>query len=351
MERKIFIPPVLLCIIDYVDLQTLLNLRSVSRSINSLISSYESSIAKSIASSLCPWCDNDTFATYPPSALHHLAYYIRLNIAHDLATKAVASTPLPIHHGISPDDALGDEIRYKVQQGFMTMSRLSQICKEVPQNPPDASMSRLKNPFGRLARGLSSAQNAIEKEILNRWLAYMDTCCRDDVVDLNVALFCLQAKTKSDHQATESYASMWNDVKADTEIEAIQWMIYHLVRKGLRFIDRLWSDDPPVAQRAKRMMQAEMTVRPAKLIALERSTFDQLRRVGDVVAPIFPSAGTEALSYCISTFVYRIAPCHRGMPRDQLLELRLNVAAQEAMSGRRIDVSSLTKGRWRRKAV
>lgn len=103
MEEDVCIAPILLCIIDYVALQTLLSLRLVSRSINSFISSYESSIAMSVIKNLCPSCDEHTWAAYTPSTLTDLIYFVRLDTVHDPATKAVACTQLSrkrhvLHH-------------------------------------------------------------------------------------------------------------------------------------------------------------------------------------------------------------------------------------------------------------
>lgn len=61
----------------------------------------------------------------------------------------------------------------------------------------------------------------------------MATCRRDDVVDLHVAVWCLQAKTASNHLNL-----VIGCLKAKTDRETVpsQWMTYYLVRKGLRFI-------------------------------------------------------------------------------------------------------------------
>ncbi|KAL9007971.1 MAG: hypothetical protein Q9173_006858, partial [Seirophora scorigena] len=255
---------------------TLLSLRLVSRSINSLISSYESSIAKSVAQNLCPWCDEHTLAAHTPSTLTDLIYFVHLNAVHDLATKAVACTRLSrsrrqvLHHGIRPADDLGNQIHYKVQQCFIIISRLSRICQDVTDNPPEASTNRRRNP---LSRRLSSTSKAVEETILRRCLEYMATCRRDDVIDLHVALWCLQANTATNHL---NLVLGCLKAKTDRGSVPIQWMAYHLVRKGLRSTDHLWSDDLRIAQSARYMMQLDMEHRSAKLIKLEHSTFHTL---------------------------------------------------------------------------
>lgn len=329
MPRVVLTDFILLQVIEFLDVPTLLNLRLLNRSINGLISCYESSIAKRMARSLCPEGHEDRLVKSIPFALGEVGYFVRLNLAHKLATIAVASNLVPRVsepplRGISPDDDLGNGIRQKVTNGFMTISEVSRIHKDVTLSKSARICTRQRRQMGlsRFFSGLTSAQRATEKEILRHWLEYMDALPVEDIIDFNIALWCLRGKLTFDHRLTEENAALWNNVLADAEVEAIQWTTFHLARKGLHCIGRLWSVDQLVAQKAQGDIHADMQQRSSKLIHTELSTFSELlrgcrREIRNTPSSVlFRYSNNEADIYCESTFGCRTGPVSNGMSSD-----------------------------------
>lgn len=111
--------PMLLSLIEYLDVETLLNFCPVIRSMNSLITIYDSSTVTDIAKSLPLSGYPDAHAPRDgyPSTLQDLSVFIRPRLPRKIAIQAVASDqpdPLsgsPPSKCIPPDDNRGNEIR------------------------------------------------------------------------------------------------------------------------------------------------------------------------------------------------------------------------------------------------
>ncbi|KAI4141554.1 MAG: hypothetical protein L6R39_005282 [Caloplaca ligustica] len=344
---------VLLHVIDHLDVPSLLNLRLVNKPINSLISCYESSIAKSLARNLCPDSEKPKLADYQPSSLRDLIFVVRLNLARKLATEAVSSQQVPrigesTLEGVPADDDLGDEIRQKVQHGLMVISELSHIHKEVTRTLPKTNRWRVGiSHFS----GPTSVRRANERELLRRWQEYMNGLPTDDIVDFSVALWCVNGKLTFDNRATATSAALWNNVMADREIEAIQWTTYHLARKGLGFIENLWSQDQSIAQHAKAKIQTDIKQRSSKWFNLEYSTFRELlrscrREHHQPPRSIYLNTINEADCYCESTFACRIGP--HGRSPDELHRLRHDLALHSMMTVIRCFGTGPTAGGWKK---
>ena len=341
MHRIFRTAPVLLHIIDHLDVAALLSLRLVNSSISGLISTYESSIVKSIAQRLYPEDTHDTLTDRQPnntsSGLHYL---VQLNYAHNLAQKAVASSHLPRiddasftppFEGIAPDDSLGDEIRQKVQRGLMVIAALSRIHKQVSRNPLKPNRQRFG--LGRLSRVPTAAQKATEKELLRRWLDHMNGLPTEDVLDYSIAFWCLKGKITFDLQGVEVHAALWKKV---SEREAILWTVHHVASKGLSFIDALWSADPAIAQQARAEIFGDIEQKSLRLVSFEGETFHQFRRGcrrehHQPPQAVYLNTNSEADCYCESTFACRIGPSHNDMSPDQLHLLRYDATVQSMM--------------------
>lgn len=355
--------PIMLHVIDSLDIAALLHLRLVSKSINGLICCYESSIAKAIAKDLCPDGSKDKLVDFRPSALRDVDYFVRLNLAHDLAIKAVASRQIPrlgesLFEGIAPDDDLGDEIRARVRNGLMVFSELSRIHKNVTNNSSRTTAKRLRAGIHRLAGAIKPIQRAREKDFLRPLLEYTSTLAAEDLIDHGIAICCVQGKVTSDNQGTADSPALWNDLMTYYEYQAIDWTIRHLSCKGLGFLDRLWSEDQSLVQTAKAEMQAEMKRRPTKLINQENSTFNELlrkcgrdlpnRRNGSTV----PDPGiSEAASYYESTFACRIGPFHNGMAPDELRLFREEATYRSIIRDGWLYIGPLPGRNWRRNNI
>lgn len=348
--------PVLLQIIDYLDVPTLLSLRLVNTSINGVISNYESSIAKSIAKTLCTKGEYERLSERHPSTLPDLKYFIQLDLSHRLAIIAIASHQQPrlgdsVFEGIPPDDDLGDEIRHKVQHGFMIIYALSQMYKQVSKlhSEPRHRKFTLKS----LAGGPTSTQKASESELLRQWLEYVPQLSKADAVDLFVALWCLRAKVIFDQRASQDQAASWSNVETDEEIEAIQWTVYHIARMGLGFINDLWSTNANVAYRAKNRIMNDLGQKSSKLIALEALTDNEFarccRQTFLTPSPQCHNVSNQADIYCESTFAYRVGPGHNSLPPEELESYRYDVAIASMMRvGCNLGTGGATKG-WRKR--
>ncbi|KAL8719643.1 MAG: hypothetical protein Q9225_003365 [Loekoesia sp. 1 TL-2023] len=339
MDRFFGTPPVLLYVIDFLDVPSLLNFRSVNKSVNGLISCYQSSIAKHVARNLCPKENVEELSDYHPATLKDLTHFVRLSLARDLAIKAVASDQVPridwpAMKGVPPDDELGVEVRQRVQNGLIIISMLSSIHKRV------VVQSSKTNTKGQTRIKAMCSQEATEKELLRRYQEYLDPLTAADIVDLNIALWCIQGKTSFDHQAKGGSRDLWVEVMADREIEAIHWLTYHLARNGLDLIDSLWSENQTIAGKAKAKIQADIKTKSRKVINMESSTFRRLlnRRLRECAQeserathpPYISRTGEEALIYCESTFACRIGPFYKGLPPDMIALLRQDAAFASA---------------------
>ncbi|KAL8830307.1 MAG: hypothetical protein Q9170_005790 [Blastenia crenularia] len=346
---------ILLHVINFVDAPTLLNLRLLNRFVNSLISSYESSITEQAARKLCQRDDGERVLDHHPTTLRDLFYLVRLN---DLAIKAVASDQVPhigdpAMQGILPTDNLGDEIRQKVRNGLIIISKLSEIYKELDAESSKTTTKGLAKLKAGWFRNPTSAQEAMESSLLRRWLEFLGRFPAADIVDLHVALWCIESKTTSDHQAKAGSPALWVDIMADREIEAIQWMTWYLARNGLGLIHRLWSENQTIANEAKSKIQADIKTKSNKTIRLEYCTCQEIWKTLSIGSwqPGYPAyvnwQTREASCYCESTFAGRIGPSHNGLPPDQLLLLREEVALQVAMSVQGNFGLKEKKGAWR----
>lgn len=71
-----------------------------------------------------------------------------------------------------------------------------------------AGTNALRMRMSFLSGGLSSAQKAVEKDVLDRCLEYLEAQPTEDIVDINVALWCLRAKSIFDHHATGKHGGV-----------------------------------------------------------------------------------------------------------------------------------------------
>ena len=343
MERLFCTAPILLHVIDFLDLLTLLNLRLLNKPTNGLISRYESSIAKNIAKNLCPDDDIAKLADFEPTALTDLIYFVRLDLVHRLAIKAVASDQYvdfarPVLKGISAHDDLGDEIRQKVQNGFMVISKISQVHAQVFAGVSIPEAQRQKGSRGKCSRTPMFTHQAVEEVLWRRWLQLMESLPVEDVVDFHLAFWCVRGKTAFDHQARGKGTDLWSAVQA-SEPERINWLAYHLIRNGLHMIDRLWSDKQSIVSKAKAKIKEDAKEKTRPVIALEIRTskrslgnsgasFDHLLRYLSIAPWGLEAAG----SYYESTFACRIGPYHEDLSAEEIVVRRRNAVWQSVVS-------------------
>ena len=72
----------------------------------------------------------------------------------------------------------------------------------------------------------------------------------EDIVYYMVAFWCLKSRLVHDHHQIDDKASLWNDVLAGTERQAVIWTTYLVCLKGLGFMYKLWLKDKRTPKRA-----------------------------------------------------------------------------------------------------
>lgn len=359
MDRVLLNDPILLQVVEISDLPTVLGLRQVNRSINGLIACYEPSIAKHIAENLCPIGSEVALIDHKPATLQDVTFFVQLRLAHDLAVKAVASNQVPRigeppFEGISSDDRLGDELRQRVGNGLMVVSELCREHNVVMGENCTVIKKRPTAGMFRFYRGPKSSRKTAEEELLRRWRKCVKSLPEEDVVDLGIALWCLRGKLTFDYRGTSNKAALWNDVMVDSEVEAIQWTVHHLIRKGLKFINDLWSENEGVAQKTKNEIDADIAGSSSKLINLQCSTSNLImrecrREISHPPRAVYLNTSNEADCYCESTFADRISPFFHEKPPDQLHYIRHDVTLHSMMRHGCSFDSTTTKGNWRKK--
>ncbi|KAL8659040.1 MAG: hypothetical protein Q9202_007314 [Teloschistes flavicans] len=342
MHQIFIIAPILLDIIDHLDVSSLLSLRLVNKTTNQLIETYESSITKRIATKLCPAYRCEVLTDRNPLIFTDLGYFLQLDLAHRLATKYVASAQQPrlgdaIFQGIPPDDGLGNEIRQKLQNGLMNASHLSRMHKDlmkVRRSLLYGKKRRLKDYFA--SRPFPELQPS-PVELQRQWEDHMLGLSIIDRVDFMIAFWCLKSRLIRDYQRIDDRPALWNDILAVTERDAVAWITRHIALKGLSFIDKLWSKDSTASKVAQSEIQSEIKQKSAKVIVSESQAYASFLRKqnSEYRRPdpraIYGDVNGEADCYCESTFACRIGPGHEDLSPDQLHRLRYECAVQSMM--------------------
>lgn len=305
MHRLFQTNPVLLVVIECLDVEALLTLRLVNRSINSLIATYESSIVTNIARALCNTDYEDGHAPTDlyPSTLTDLILFVRLRLPRKLAIQAVASDQpdpsirRPPSKGIPLHDKHGDEIRQKVQKGLVVLSHLSVIYEGYRASLSRRRRTKLWNSsLHLLARQRRFARRNFEEGLLSRWLQYMESISVEEIYHFLIATQCVRGKLLLNHEAMFTFR-----------------VTNHLLRTGLSVIDELWSNDASARQMATTKLQKIIAGQSPKASALEAQTTGRLLRHCDKEMPNVPlmavtTTMTEATSYYKSTFRFHIGP-------------------------------------------
>ncbi|KAI4179656.1 MAG: hypothetical protein L6R41_007702 [Letrouitia leprolyta] len=323
----------MLQIIELVDVPSLLSLRRVNKSLYGLITCYESSIVNYMAWNLgltntLEGQDKDC----RPAGPNDLEHIVQLNLAHNLAIKAVASGQAyrtigpPRMRGIPLDDPFGDEIRQKVQNGLMVISALSQIQRKTAAEFVEGSRN---GPWRIKAQWFGKSKSAQEARQMENLRSYINSLSAPAMTDFVVALWCIRGKTTLDQSKKEP---LWREtMEKRWDIDESRWMTSHLARSGLRIIDDLWSDNSSISSEAKSKIRADCKSKSNRTIKMESTTFSQLPGFRKDTNQPF-NAYSEGTYYYVSTFAFRIGPCHNGLSDEQLRILRREIALNFAIS-------------------
>ena len=335
--------PVLLNVIDLLDVSTLRALRHTCRPTHDLITNYEWSIVKRL------WDRSHDRYSFPqcsfeePSSLKDLS---RLDSAYRLAcTVASSKQPIGGHgilmRGIEPNEAFGDELRARVTKGFLIWHTLSRLSTGVTTRDNATDQKRFR--WARMHRSNDpiSRQKAVEEGVLGVWQSYLESLPSDDLVNLVLTERCVRGKIRLDgvrtgigsrmnsktglRTAIDWRRSLWGAVKMDREPDALRWLVNYLLRRGPTILADLWCEDPMVALEAQSQVLAGIRGKSLKLILLEDETRNELMR--KVRRPIQPSiqdcdnAYSEAWAYYTSTFHFRKEPsAYQGIRQEVLAQ-------------------------------
>ena len=319
--------PILLDVIDLLDVPTLRALRHTCRPTHHLVTSYESSIVKRL------WDHSHERYSFPqcnikePSSLRDLS---RLDSAYHLACTTVASEqPIgwygTLMRGIEPNESFGDELRARVTKGILIWHRLSCLStsvttKDHATNPKRFRWARMHRPHDPASR-----QKAVEEGVLGVWQNYLDSLPSDDLVNLVLTEQCVKGKVRRDgvqtgiesrrnsktglRTVTEWKRPLWSAVEMDREPDALRWLVIYLLRKGPKMLADLWCEDPATASATQSNILADIHSKSMNLVFLEDKTRNELmHKVHRPIEPSVPgceNAYSEACEYYMSTFHFR----------------------------------------------
>ncbi|KAL8754201.1 MAG: hypothetical protein Q9199_004512 [Rusavskia elegans] len=335
--------PILLDVIDLLDVPTLLALRHTCRSTHHLITSYESSIVNRL------WdCSRERYC-FPqcmigkPESFKDLS---RLDSAYHLACIAVASEqPIgwygTLMRGIEPNEAFGNELRARVTKGLLVWHTLSCLANRVTSIDNDTNRRRFRWAKIHRSNKPTSRQKAVEQAVLGVWQNYLDSLPSDDLVNLVLTEQCVTGKIRFDGTQTgiessrSSLAGMrtviewrrplWSAVEMDREPDALHWLVAFLLRSGPGLLANLWCEDLTTKRVAESHVLAEIRSKSLKLILLQNETRGQLmrkvRRPIDPAVPGCDNAYCEACEYYMSTFHFRKdLSAYQGSRQELLLQ-------------------------------
>ena len=284
-------PPVLLAIINFVDIKTLLNLRLLCKSVNGLMVQYQKSICERASQALwhCP----------PGNEAKHLVVsnfsdMVRLHTARRLAIRVTQSWQYATRagfaghmdfkiegleywggdywSGIQLSDPRGNGLCDRVTRGFMLLHQLSTICTAVQRTtfggPYSSLTERLRVALGKEPTPLEKAQ---EKALAHLWLLYAYALPLNDLLDFLVTVRCLSGKLRAD-VVKSIEAPYWLEPRSNYDRNPMRWLIGYLLRQGPAYINKLWSEDSNLEAAEIQRIGRFYNAKPLPLLRLEELT-------------------------------------------------------------------------------
>lgn len=335
--------PILLDVIDLLDVPTLLALRHTCRATHHSTTTYESSIVNRV------WdCSRERYSFLQcmverPESFKDLS---RLDSAYHLACIAVASEqPIGWHgtlmRGIGPNELFGNELRARVTKGLLLWHTLSCLATRV--TAIDDNTNKRRFPWAKLHsyNKPTSRQKAVEQGVLGVWQNYLDSLPSDDLVNLVLTQQCVTGKIRLDgvRTSTESRRAslagmrtviewrrpLWSAVEMDREHDALHWLVTFLLRRGPGLLADLWCEDLAIKSAAESHVLEDIRSKSLELILLEFETrgrlMRQFRRPIDPAVPDCDNAYREACEYYMSTFHCRKdLSAYQGSRQEVLLQ-------------------------------
>ncbi len=274
MEGLVKSPDILLHVVEYSDIPTFLNLFITVKAIHNLIRTYEGSICGIIAERCFPQLFNRlTHEEKHRLTVKKLARYPRLNIARKLSEVAVGSVQHGTYAGIPRDHPMGDEIRRRVENGWLVAWDLSAIAKKL-----EAAEEQVQ-PKGLLYTvfGTSRLQD-LENAISSRWHTYVKTMSADDLFDLELSQLCRDGRFLPGGEWGEWARSLRPRV---IQVVGWTWAKGYILREGPLLVSKLWHSDPCIRAEAERACAEVSAKRSKERVIVEDTTikkhWDDLR--------------------------------------------------------------------------
>lgn len=289
METILRTPHLLLLILGHVDdLQTLVSLRQISRIIYKIISVYEASICTDFARRLF---DLDKLGIYQaPETIRELSLFPRVVIATKLSILTVEANQMNLMPGIPADDPFGDSLRERVKTGWLLAWRLADIAQQVERIYPYSEYEEAPPLLPLRKRLLHSSKTFPietrhhlpcdrETTTLSRWVEFVRNMKPEDAVNLEVMMWCRDSRIM-----LQSWWPSWCTPPGNVSfspgrnVTTLEWFKGLLLRKGPRFVLRLWDSDPKVREEAENAVPHEARKRSANRLLIESETYSQFRK-------------------------------------------------------------------------
>ncbi|KAI9769455.1 MAG: hypothetical protein M1835_006707 [Candelina submexicana] len=265
MERLVKLPEILLQVVENSDIPTLLNLYVTTKGIHHLILSYEASICGIIAECCYPQLFGRLTREAKQSlTVKKLSRYPRWDISRMLAAVAVGSVQHGTYPGIPLDNPLGDEIRSRVEHGWLVAWDLSDIARKL-----EAAEDQVQ-PKGLLYTvfGTSRLQD-LETAIFSRWHTYVKGMSADDLFDLELSQLCRDGRFLPGGEWGEWARPLRPRVN---QVVGWTWAKGYILREGPLLVSRLWHSDESIRAEAEIACKEVSAKRSKERIVVEDTT-------------------------------------------------------------------------------
>ena len=241
---------IMLILVDCLDLPTVLALRYTCGACYRLMNTYQASIIKQLCYRYPNLANKESHLNAPQSFQDLLTY----DVCRRLAINAVSSPQWTgvcggARKGIDADDTFGDDLRYRVTQGFRVAQNLADIRATLEREHESQKISKVKQR-DRLKMSTRD-YSRIPPKLITAWISYISTLSTTDVTNFAIMGECIRGKLRFTgiFPMCQRQPPLWACINADTESEALEWLVFFLFCQGPRFIMHLWSQTQHHAER------------------------------------------------------------------------------------------------------
>lgn len=265
MDRLVKTSDILIQVIEYSDVPTLFSLCTTSKVVRRLILTYEASICSTIVERSFP----QLFTRLTPDENNGLTVkstlrYPRFNDARKLSEAAVGSVQHGTYPGIPRNNPMGDDIRSRVEHGWLVAWDLSDIARRLQRAEEQVRpQGLLYTIFG------TSRLQELEDAISSEWHEYVKTMSPDDLFDLELSKLCRDGRFLP--------GGAWGEWARPlspraNQVVAWTWSKGYILREGPQLVLRLWHSDDLIREEAERFCKEISAKRSKERIVVEDST-------------------------------------------------------------------------------